>query len=339
MGGKSLTRVLVTGGTGFLGQHLCKRLNSLGYEVYVLGRNEKVGKELKKEGISFIQTSLTEEGKVHNACKGMKYVFHCAAFSSPWGNYEEFYQRNVVGTRNIISACEKNGVKRLIHVSTPSLYFRFDDRLGVKEEDPLPKKAVNHYAYTKRLAEKEIDLAYQRGLPVITIRPRALFGEGDTTIIPRLIKANAKKGVPMFRKGRILTDITYVGNVVDALLLCMNTREENLGEKYNITNGESMYFIDLLDRLFQELGTEFRKIHIPFSVAFSLVGLVEGLHKVFLPEKEPLLTRYSLSVIGKNQTLDITRAKEELGYSPSISVDEGIQRYVKWYQQQEGEKE
>lgn len=334
-----MTRVLVTGGTGFLGQHLCKRLHSLGYEVYALGRNEKKGHELNKEGISFIQASLIEEEKVIEACKGMEYVFHCAALSSPWGKYDDFYQSNVIGTRTIISACEKRGVKRLIHVSTPSLYFRFDDRLGVKEEDTLPEKAVNHYAHTKGLAEKEIDLAYQRGLPVITLRPRALFGEGDTTIIPRLIKANAKKGVPMFRQGRILTDITYVGNVVDALLLCMNTREENLGKKYNITNGEPLYFIDLLNRLFQQLGMEFRKIHIPFSVAFSLVGIIEGCHRFFLPEKEPLLTRYSLSVIGKNQTLDITRAREELGYSPAISIDVGIKRFVKWYLEEEGARE
>lgn len=333
-----MTKVLVTGGTGFLGMHLVTRLLSLGHDVYALGRNDKMGKKLEEQGIHFIKASLTDAAGILAACQGMDYIFHCAAFSSPWGKYEDFYQSNVVGTRHILDACEKNGVKRLIHVSTPSLYFRFDDRMNVKEKAPLPEKAVNHYAHTKRLAEDEIDKAFQRGLPVITIRPRALFGEGDTTIIPRLVKANEKKGVPLFRSGRILTDITYVGNVVDALLLCMTTGEENLGKKYNITNGEHVYLLDLLNRLFQELDVEFRKIKIPFPLAFSIAGLMEWFHEKFLPEQEPILTRYSLSVIGKNQTLDISRARKELGYSPSVSIEEGIKRYAAWYREQAGGK-
>ncbi|UAC50032.1 SDR family NAD(P)-dependent oxidoreductase [Bacillus aquiflavi] len=323
--------MLVTGGTGFLGKRLARRLNDEGHAVTIIGRNEQIGKLLEKEGIYFYQADLADSGKIENACKKIDYVFHCGALSSPWGKYDEFYQANVLGTINVINACKKEKVKRLIHVSTPSLYFYFNDRLDVKENDPLPSKFVNYYAETKYLAEQEIDRAFAKGLPVVTIRPRALFGPEDTTIIPRLIRANEKRFVPLINGGNILMDLTYVDNVVDALLLCIDSPKETLGKKYNITNGETVVFKDVLEKLFSTLQKPLKTKDISYSKVIKLAQFFEWASKYILFGKEPILTKYSVSVLAKNQTLNIDAARKELGYNPRISIEEGIEQFVEWW--------
>src|SRR5690606_3825206 len=114
------------------------------------------------------------------------------ALSSPGGKYSDFYNSNVIGTRNIVEGSRRHQVGRLIYVSTPSLYFDYTDRWNLSESAPLPRKPVNAYAATKRRAEEEVEPAFAAGLPVITIRPRAIFGPGDQTILPRLLLANQK---------------------------------------------------------------------------------------------------------------------------------------------------
>lgn len=328
-------RMLVTGGTGFVGRKLAHRLLGSGHEVFAMGRNEIVGKRLEQAGITFLKIDLSDEAAVIAACEKIDYVFHCGAFSSPWGEYEQFYKSNVLGTMHVIQGCKIHGVKRLIHVSTPSIYFQYDDRIDVKEDDPLPEHFANHYAETKYLAEKEIDKAYREGLPVITIRPRAIFGPGDTAIIPRLIKVNEEKFIPLIHEGKARLDLTYVENVVDALLLCMNSPEETLGEKYNISNGEQVQLKEILETLFQTLDMPLRYKKVPYGVAFRLAELLEWVSRTFQNNKEPLLTKYTVSVISKTQTLNIEKAKKELGYEPKISVNEGIELYAKWWKQQQ----
>ncbi|MFE8702040.1 NAD-dependent epimerase/dehydratase family protein [Cytobacillus sp. FJAT-54145] len=323
--------ILVTGGTGFLGKALARRLIKAGHRVTIIGRNVVVGQQLTNEGIFFSQGDLSDQPFIEKACANQEYVFHCGALSSPWGKYEDFYRTNVTGTKNIISGCKKAGVKRLIYVSTPSIYFHFDDRLDVKESDPLPSRFVNSYAETKYLAEREVDQSFQEGLPVITIRPRALFGPEDTTIIPRLILANEKRFVPFINGGRVMMDITYIENVVDALLLCMTSHEGTLGKKYNITNGERILFKDVLETLFHKLEQPLQKKEISYRKAMGIATAMEWLSKTILFGKEPVLTKYSVSVLAKNQTLNIDAAKTDLGYKPAISINEGMDRFVEWW--------
>ncbi|SFI62639.1 NAD-dependent epimerase/dehydratase family protein [Thermoflavimicrobium dichotomicum] len=327
-------RVLVTGATGFLGQYLAQRLHQLGFQVTATGRSWQKGAWLEEKGIAFVAASLEDRLMMTRLCRDKDYVFHCGALSSPWGDWKDFYQCNVVGTKNVIEGCMNGHIKRLIYVSTPSIYFRFQDQLDIKEDDPLPERKVNAYAETKWLAEQAIDQAYQQGLPVITIRPRALFGPGDQTIIPRLLKANEQRFIPLINEGKVLIDLTYVENVVDALLLCMDSPQDTLGQKYNITNGEPMLFIDLLKQLFSELNQPMRLKPISFTTGYLLAGFLEWTAKKVLGGKEPLLTRYAIGQIGKSQTLDISKARKELGYEPRISIEEGIHRFVEWWKEQ-----
>ncbi|MBY0377855.1 MAG: NAD(P)-dependent oxidoreductase [Gammaproteobacteria bacterium] len=321
-------KVLVTGGTGFLGKALSLKLQQSGFEVSILGRNPAICAQLEKNNFRIIKADLMDKNAIIDSCENHKYVFHCGALSSPWGNYKDFYSANVLGTRNVIAGCFKHKVTRLIHVSTPSLYFDFKDRRNISEDEPLPARAVNAYAKTKRLAENEIDSAYQNGLNVITLRPRGLFGPGDTAIIPRLIRAHQSMPLPLFREGKVLLDMTYIDNVVDALIACTDAPKEALGRKFNISNGQPMQLIELLEKLFNTLETPLKTRPVNYAMAHSAALLTEWFYQLFLPSKEPPFTRYTLGLLAKDQTLDISAAKKILGYHPKISIEEGLKRFA-----------
>lgn len=325
-------KVIVTGATGFLGFNLAKKLKSMGFKVVGLGRNIKKGELLKESGIEFIPIDLQEEETLNAIFKEAKYVFHCAAKSSDWGSYQSFYNTNVISTRNVCNACMLNKIERLIYISTPSIYFDYKDKFDIKESDSIPKKFVNNYAKTKYLAEKIVDDAENNGLNVITIRPRAILGIGDTSIIPRIINVNQKKFLPKTVKDDILIDVTFVDNVVESLILAMNAPTEYSGRKYNITNGENIKFYETIEKLVTELGMKYNSKYISYKKAYTVASIMEFLYK-FLPNKKPILTKYSVALISFNQTLDILKAKEELGYKPIVSIDEGFKQIITFYKE------
>jgi nucleoside-diphosphate-sugar epimerase len=324
-------KALVTGATGFLGGALARRLKARGDEVTVLGRNPSILAGLEREGMRPLRADLADAVAVRAACQGQEVVFHCGALSSAWGPAQEFYRSNVIGTRNVIAGCEAGAVRRLVHVSTPSIYFRYESRLNVREDAPLPARAANEYARTKLLAEAEIDRAFARGLPVITIRPRAIFGEGDNAILPRLIDRLQSGRLRVIGGGKNITDLTYVENVVDALLLCAESPQATLGKKYNITNGEPLPLWGLIEKLCEALGYAFPRRHISYPVAMGLAGMFEVVCRLLPGQPEPLLTRYMVGVLAQSTTLDISAARRDLGYQPSISVEEGFEHFVRWW--------
>ncbi|MBF2062999.1 MAG: NAD-dependent epimerase/dehydratase family protein [Calothrix sp. C42_A2020_038] len=314
--------VLVTGATGFLGRKLAERLN-LSHQVTVLGRNQKVGKQLESQGMRFLAVDIRDADGVLAACKRQDYVFHCAALSSPWGKYKDFYNTNVVGTRNVVRGCEIYEIKRLIHVSTSCVYFNYSHRLNISETDVLPEPANGHIM-TKLLAEGLVNRASQRKLSVISIRPRAIFGLGRFPILPQLMTISQKTGIPLINGGKALVDITYVDNVVDALLLCQTAPDNLSGRTFNITNGQPMHLIDLLRIISHKLGSELKLQPVSYGVADNLTLLMELISKRLLLGREPILTRYTLGTLAFSQTLDITAALSELNYQPRITIETGL---------------
>ncbi|MEK3707186.1 NAD-dependent epimerase/dehydratase family protein [Paenibacillus sp. FSL R7-0198] len=326
-----MNRALVTGATGCLGRHLAIRLAQEGWEVTGMGRQSKVGAELELAGIRFLNGDIRDEASVNEACAGQDMIFHCAALSSPWGKYRDFYSSNVEGTQNLIDGCLHNEVQRFIHVSTPSIYFNYNPRYNVHENDPLPSKPANHYAATKLLAEQVVMEGHAKGLPSIMIRPRAIFGPYDQTLFPRIVTANAKSGVPMIGGGQSVIDLTCVDNVVDALLLCRDASDEALGKAYNISNGDPRAFIELVSSLFGMLDMPLRRRNIPYRTAYGVAALLERVHGFIPALGEPALTRYTVGSLSIPQTLDITDAREQLGYVPRVSIEEGLQQFADWW--------
>jgi nucleoside-diphosphate-sugar epimerase len=325
-------KILVTGGTGFLGKQLVFKLRELGHEVTALGRNQLIGQQLEAANVRFLPVDLRNQTATVAACQGQDYVFHCGALSAPWGKYQDFYDTNVLGTRNIIQGCKIHQVKRLIYTSTSSVYFEFGDRCNISENTPFPKP-VNYYAKSKQLAEQEINQAYQSGLPVITIRPRGIFGPGDTTILPRLIRASGKTGIPLINQGKAQIDITYVDNVVDALFLCQNAPDRLLGQFFNITNGEAIAIADLLGKLFEKLNYPVKLKPISYHTAYGAAFAMELIANTLLWGREPILTRYTVGLLAFSQTLDITAAVQQLGYQPRITIEQGLEIFSQWWKQ------
>jgi len=241
----------------------------------------------------------------------------------------------VAGTENIIQGCMAQGVRRLVHVSTCAVYFCHQDRFDIKETDPLPPKAANAYAHTKLLAEQVIDRAHEAGLPVVTVRPRAIFGPGDQTICPRITRALQTGRLRILGDGHTVTDLVYIDNVVDAMLLCAESPDSTLGEKYNITNGEPVLVWSMIETLCQRLALKPPQRKVPYRVAYWLAFGMELISKTLLLGREPVLTRYGVGLLAKSMTLNIDRARKDLGYVPRISIDEGLDRFVRWWQEEQ----
>jgi nucleoside-diphosphate-sugar epimerase len=323
-------KAIITGSTGFLGGALTRRLHNTGWVVTALGRNIRRLDQLESENICALQIDIKDKDALMDAFKGQEIVFHCAALPSPWGNFEAFYQANVIGTRNVIRACEANHVKRLVYVSTPSLYFGFGSRLNVKEDDALPDP-ISNYAATKILAEQEVDAAFANGLATISIRPRAIFGPGDTVIFPRLIPRLESGRLPIIGDGENVVDLTYIENVVDALLLCAESPANTLGKKFNISNGEPVKLWDMVKKICDELDLQFPKRKISYQAAHGFATALEAVYTLIPTHPEPPLTRVSVSMIANSTTLDISAAKRDLGFTPRVSVDEGYQKFMQWW--------
>lgn len=320
-------RVLITGATGFLGYHVAKRFSNEGYFVTAVGRKNQ--DRLKNLNVEFKRVDITEE--INNLSYDYDVIIHCAALSKASGRYSDFYKANVIGTKNVIEFAKKNkNLKRFIHISTPSIYSGSEERVGVKESDSITKNFLNHYAKTKYMGENEVKAT---SLPYIVLRPRAIFGEYDTSIVPSLVKA-AKKGIlPMINNGSCLVDVTYVENVAHAIYLAVNSEDKYIGECYNVNNDESMPLREVLEMLFEALNIKPKYIRLPYKFLYVAGNLME-----WFAEKlnvEATLNGYTVTVLSKSQTLDITKLKEELKYKPLVSVKDGLNKYAAWYLKEE----
>ena len=255
-------------------------------------------------------------------------VVHAGALSTVWGPWESFYQANVLGTQHVLEACRTNKISRLVYVSSPSIYAAPKDQIGIKEEDAPTENHLNNYIKSKLLSEKLFP-AYP-DVPSIILRPRGLFGIGDTSILPRVLKLSQKIGIPLIKEGKQLMDMTCVENVALAIALALKADRAE-GQVYNITNGEPTPFKELIEEALQGLGLPIRYKKLPAFLLGGLASSLEVLYQLLPLKGEPPLTRYTYYLLRYSQTLDISKANEELGYEPRISIKEGIAQYVQDY--------
>jgi 2-alkyl-3-oxoalkanoate reductase len=318
----TMMHILVTGGTGFLGRHLVLALQAQGHAVHVLGRNEKACRELQEAGNEVVRADLSDAPAVRAACATMDAVIHVAALSAPWGRRDDFYRANVDGTAHIIAGCQAHKVARLIHVSSPSVVFDGRDHLLGTEAMPYPKRFMCHYAETKKLAEDLVQAANRQGLATTILRPKAIFGPGDTSLLPRLLNAARQGRLPQIGDGANCVDLTYVDNVVHALILALHAPA--VGRIYTITNGEHVRLWDLIRDVLTRVGIDAKLRRLPYRFVYLLAMLMEARSKLL--GGEPLLTRYTTAILARTQTYDISAARRDLAYEPIVSVAEGVER-------------
>jgi nucleoside-diphosphate-sugar epimerase len=265
--------------------------------------------------------------------RGRAAVVNCAALAAPWGRRDSFVRNNVRTAERLLVAAAAAGVTRFVHLSSPSIYSSFQDQIGVSEAFTPPRQWTTPYGETKWLSERLVLDPQFSALQPVVLRPRAVFGEGDRAIVPRIL-AVARSGIfPALNGGVAQIDVTYVANVVTAVELALSTPSENAGRAYNITNGEPMEVRELLERLFAALRVRVRFVPLPQSVAYGMARLSEAVASLRPIGAEPRLTRYGIALLAHSLTLDITAARERLGYEPRVSVEEGFQRCAAWWRQ------
>ncbi|WP_455445539.1 NAD-dependent epimerase/dehydratase family protein [Streptococcus salivarius] len=323
-----MKKVLVTGATGFLGKYVVEELVEHGYQVRAFGRNRTIGQSLVNASVTFIQGDLTNQEDLTKACQEMDMVVHAGALSTVWGPWEDFYQTNVLGTKYVLEACREANIERLVYVSSPSIYAAPRDQLGIKESDAPQENRLNNYIRSK-LASEKLFKDYPDVSSVI-LRPRGLFGIGDTSILPRVLNLSQKIGIPLIGDGRQLMDMTCVENVALAIRLALETPQA-AGEVYNITNGEPRVFRDLIEETLRGLGYPIRYRKIPAPLVSAISSFLEFIYKNLKLKGEPALTRYTYYLLRYSQTLDISKAERDLGYRPKITISEGIEQYVQDY--------
>ncbi len=322
--------VLVTGATGFVGTHLVRKLAAQGDKVRCLVRKSSNVGALKKMDVEFAQGDITHYESLLEAARGQDIIYHCAALVSIGPTRSEFYLANVEGTRNVLKACEKAGVKKLAHVSTQSVTFDFTDKYNADETTPFPYTYKDFYSETKALAEREVlDAARNRRVRACAVRPTWVWGPGDLTILPTIVKLARRKQLFLINGGRAGTSTSYIENVCDCLILAAQN-EKVSGETFFVTDDERITARDFIEKMADAVGFARPKISIPYGLAYASAAIAERLHELSGSKKQPLMTRYAIALSGRNLTFSCEKAKRMLGYRPAVSINEGMKRLSAW---------
>lgn len=316
-----MTKTLVTGATGFLGGALVRKLLKRGDAVLATGRDPGKLADLARLGAVTVALDLTEAGAEFKS-EQVSAVIHCAALSSPWGTRSAFHSANVDGTQAALDIARKLAAKRFVHISTPSVYFRFEDQESVRESDPLPPP-VNDYAATKRDAELAVLAATD--LDPIILRPRGLYGAGDTALLPRLMRAARTRKLPLLRGGVAATDLTHVDDVVDACLAARDAAPPT-DRIFNVSGGIALPIKFVVEQAAAATGIDVGWRKLPYPLVAGIARASEFACGALPGRPEPMLTAYSAGLFAFRQTLDISKAKAQLKWSPQIDFNEGLRR-------------
>jgi len=325
-------KVLVTGGGGFIGKAIVRRLLREMADVRSFSR--KKYSELETLGVDQIQGDIRDAEAVNRACNDVDIVFHTAAKIQLWGDYRDFFETNVIGTENIIQACRKRGIQYLVYTSSPSVvYHGREDVLGVDESAPYPEHYHTHYQKTKSMAEQRIVKASRNSLRTVALRPHLVLGPGDMQLIPRFIKWS--KNLRILGDGNNQIDWTFLDNAAHAHVLAAEkliTNQSIAGKIYFISQGQPINAWELLNHILESAGKEPITKNFSKDAAYFMGWLFEKVYMLFRIKSEPRITRATATELARNSWFDISAAKTELGYAPEVTSEEGLERLKKWLQ-------
>lgn len=322
-------RILVTGGGGFLGQALCRGLVERGHQVLSFNRGNYPA--LAALGVGQIQGDLADANAVSHAVAGVDAVFHNAAKAGAWGSYDSYFQANVVGTRNVIAACQAHGVGKLVYTSTPSVTHRAThpvEGLGA-DQVPYGEDFQAPYAATKTIAEQEVLAANSPALATVALRPRLIWGPGDAQLVPRLAERARQGRLRIVGDGQNKVDTTYIDNAAQAhfdAFAHLAPGAACAGKAYFISNGEPLEMEELLNKLLAAAGAPAVHKHISFKAAYRIGALCEKAWPWLRLPGEPPLTRFLAEQLCTPHWYSMAPAKRDFGYMPKVSIEEGLRR-------------
>jgi len=320
-------KVLVTGGSGFLGRAIVQQLRERGTDVRTFQRGKYA--DLESLGIECFRGNLGDLDSLARAIEGCEIVFHVAAKVGVGGAYREFHNTNVVGTRNVLELCKHHRVPKLVYTSSPSVVFTGNDDEGMNESAPYPPRYLSPYPKTKAEAERLVLAANSTHLATIALRPHLIWGPGDTHIVPHVLKLARARRLRLVGDGRNLVDSTYIDNAAAAHLLAVD-RLTSLapcaGRAYFITNGEPLPIAELLGKFLRAASLTPEIPSVRPALAYFVGAVLENLHRVLRLPGEPRMTRFVARELATAHWFDISAARKDLGYKPNISIEEGMNR-------------
>jgi nucleoside-diphosphate-sugar epimerase len=317
-----LTKAFVTGGSGFIGGALIERLRTEGWDVRALARSDAAATKVRERGAEPVAGDLDDADALRGGTVGCDVCFHAAAKVEDWGDPADFERLNVGGTANVIAASRAAGVRRLVHVGTEAALTAGQALVGVDERAPLRPDSPFLYSSSKAKAEQLVRDANGDGLETVVVRPRFVWGRGDTTLLPAIAELVRSGRFRWVGGGRHLTDTTHVDNTVEGLWL--GATRAPAGGVYFVTDGEPVVFRDFLERMLATQDVSVPDKSVPGGVATAAAATAERAWRLLRRPGPPPLTRFAVWVSSKECTLDISRARTELGYEPVRTRDEGL---------------
>ena len=328
-------KVLVTGGGGFLGSAICRRLLARGDEVIAFQRS--AADELGKLGAQVVRGDITDADLLTTASQGADAIIHTAAKAGLSVNYNDYFGPNVTGTENVLSACRQNGIEKLVFTSSPSVTHSDGDIEGGDESLPYPDSYNSPYPATKALAEKQVMAANCDELHTVSLRPHLIWGPGDTHLLPKLLE-KAKHGKLKLPGPNKLIDTVYIDNAANAHLLALDKLETHPGvvggKTYFISNDEPVAQAKIIGGLLEAAGVTVDIHAVSPRLAITAGTVIETGWKLFGLKSDPPLTRWSAEHLSTAHWYDISAAKRDLGYTAEVSIAEGLKRLATAYQAQ-----
>ena len=320
-------KILVTGGTGFTGTHLTRRLLREGHEVVVVDNQPGLfSRELAELGATVVIGSVADAALIARAAAGCALVYHlAAAFRKVNLPRAEYRRTNVDGTQVVLEAALKNDVRKVVYCSTCGVHG--DVRTWPADES-APIAPADYYQSTKFDGEIVVREFVRRGLPAIILRPAAIYGPGDPERFLMLFRRVQTGRFMMFGDGRAHYHPLYVDNLVDAFILAAASPRRH-GEAYLIADERYYTLNELVTAIGEALGIRVRITHYPFGPLWLAAFLCEAMFKP-LPAEPPLFRR-RVDWFRQNRAFDIEKARRELGYQPRIDLEEGLARTARWY--------
>jgi nucleoside-diphosphate-sugar epimerase len=290
--------------------------------VRALARSDAAAEKVRERGAEPVAGDLGDPDALEGGSVGCDVCFHAAAKVEDWGEPAEFERLNVGGTANVIAACRGAGVRRLVHVGTEAALTAGQALVRVDERAPLRPDSPFLYSSTKAQAEQLVREANGDGLETVVVRPRFVWGKGDTTLLPAIVELVRSGRFRWIGGGRHLTDTTHVENTAEGLWLAAT--KAPAGGIYFVTDGEPVVFRGFLERMLATQGVSVPDKSVPPAVAAGAATAAERVWRVLRRPGPPPLTRFAVWVSSKECTLDISRARTELGYEPVRTREAGL---------------
>jgi len=323
---------LITGASGFIGGRLAARMAALGRPARCLARASSDVSALDALGLPVVRGELADESSLEAATAGCAAVVHCAALVSDWATVEEIRATNVAGTRNLLAAAARAGVRRFVHISTTDVYGH-PARAAVAESS-VPGGFSNWYSQTKLEAEDAVHRAAAGGrLPAVVLRPATVYGPGSEDVVGEIAKAIRGRHMLLIGGGETGAGLCYVENLIDAILLALDLPAA-AGGTFNISDGLDVSWRRFSDDLAAGLGCPPPRLSLPYrpaaAIAFALEHGYRLLRRSTGLSTPPLLSRQAVQVLGRDQDFSNAAARRTLGWQPRVDYREGLAATLEW---------